>query len=268
MLYASDLRLIARNSLRGRWPLAVGTWLMAFLLDADITSLWYFGSDAATKRQWATTLENGDSPFSVFADNGKFVISNLTIGEFLNRITSSNIGTVLQPLLTVAMFILLLCVLIRFIFGGASTLGYARFNLIIVDQRDARFSDLFSQFDRIGAGFCMRFLRHLYIFLWTLLLIIPGIIASYSYAMTPYIMVQHPEYGANEAIGISKELMYGNKWRFFCLECSFIGLILSSILMLGIGFLWVLPYIEAANAAFYRDISGINRVYETISVDT
>lgn len=267
MLYASDFRLIARNSLRGRWPLAIGTGFVAFLLGADITNLWHSGNNSANESHIATTLENGSSPFSAFVENGKFVISNRSIGEFLDRITSSNISMILQPLLTTIMLVIVSCFLIRIIIGGASTLGYAKFNLTIVDRKDTQFRDLFSQFDRIGAGFCMQFLRGLYIFFWTLLLIIPGIIASYSYAMTPYVMVEHPEYGANLAIGFSKALMRGNKWRLFCLEFSFIGWTLLSILTMGIGFLWVIPYIEAANAAFYRDISRDKFVYKSIPAD-
>mgnify|MGYP000074377671 CR=1 FL=1 len=263
MLYASDFRRIARNSLRGRWPLAVGTGFVAGLLGADIANLEYHRNHI-TNENIATTLENGSSPFSAFAENGKLVISNRSIGEFLNSITSSDIGTLLQPFLITIMIMILLYLLITIVIGGASTLGYAKFNLALVDRKDARFEDLFSQFDRIGAGFCMQFLRGLYVFLWSLLLIIPGIIAAYSYAMTPYIMVEHPGYGANEAIGLSKELMRGNKWRLFCLELSFIGWGLLSTLTLGIGFLWLIPYTEAANAAFYRDVSGENLAYESI----
>ncbi len=266
MLYASDFRQIARDSLRGRWPLAVGAGFVAFLLGADIAQLWHSGGNAANDRHMATTLENGSSPFSAFVENGKFEISNRSIGEFLNRVTSSDIGTVLQPLLTAIMIVVLSYVLVRIFIGGAATLGYAKFNLAIVDRKNACLGDLLSQFDRIGAGFCMQFLRGLYVFLWTLLLVVPGIIASFSYAMTPYIMAEHPEYGANEAIGLSKELMRGNKWRFFYLEFSFIGWLLLSGLTLGIGFLWLIPYVEAANAAFYRSISGENLAYESIPV--
>ena len=105
----------------------------------------------------------------------------------------------------------------------------------------------------------MRFLINLYIFLWTLLFIIPGIIASYSYSMTHYIMAENPEYGVNEAIAASKEMMRGNRWRLFCLRFSFIGWSILCIFTLGIGYLWLNPYMEAANAAFYKEISGWNQ---------
>ena len=73
--------------------------------------------------------------------------------------------------------------------------------------------------------------------------------------MTPYIMVENPEYGALDAISYSKEMMVGNKWRLFCMQLSFIGWAILCLFTLGIGFLWLNPYTEAANAAFYRDVS-------------
>ena len=99
-------------------------------------------------------------------------------------------------------------------------------------------------------------LQAVYIFLWTLLLIIPGIMASYSYAMTGYILAEHPELTAGEAIAQSKAMMAGNRWRLFCLQFSFIGWDILCALTLGIGNLALRPYEMAAIAAFYREISG------------
>ena len=92
-------------------------------------------------------------------------------------------------------------------------------------------------------------------FLWMLLFIIPGIVAAYRYAMTSFILAENPELTAGEAINCSKELMDGNKWRLFCLNFSFIGWIILCGFTLGIGYLWLTPYEQAANAAFYRDIT-------------
>jgi len=94
-----------------------------------------------------------------------------------------------------------------------------------------------------------------FVFLWTLLLIIPGIIASYSYAMVPYLMAEFPDLSVMDALRESKRLMQGNKWRLFCMEISFIGWILLGSLAF-IGFLWVNPYMDAARAAFYMDVTG------------
>ena len=86
--------------------------------------------------------------------------------------------------------------------------------------------------------------------------IIPGIIATYSYAMTEFILAENPDLTASEAIARSKEMMSGNRWRLFCLHFSFIGWDILSSLTLGIGNMWLRPYKQAANAAFYREITG------------
>ena len=94
----------------------------------------------------------------------------------------------------------------------------------------------------------------IFVVLWSLLLVIPGIIASYSYAMAPYILYENPGMRPMAAIKASKELMRGNKWRLFCLQFSFIGWALLCALTAGIGNLWLHPYQETAQASFYRQI--------------
>ena len=100
-------------------------------------------------------------------------------------------------------------------------------------------------------------LTTLYTWLWSLLLIIPGIIKSYSYAMTPFILEDDDEeVSGNEAIEKSMRMMDGHKWELFCLDFSFIGWILLAILTLGIGCLWLYPYINTARAAFYEELKA------------
>ena len=98
--------------------------------------------------------------------------------------------------------------------------------------------------------------RGILITLWSLLLVIPGIIKSLSYAMTMYIVKDHPELTVNEAIDLSKDMMYGHKYDLFYLYISFIGWYLLSILTLGIGTFWLMPYIETAKASFYEDVKA------------
>ena len=104
------------------------------------------------------------------------------------------------------------------------------------------------------------FIRNLKIFLWSLLLIIPGIVKGYEYRMIPYLLAENPELTANEAITRSKEMMDGNKWRLFCLNFSFIGWDILAMFTFGIGNLWLNPYKEAAKAAFYREVSGTEKI--------
>ena len=92
------------------------------------------------------------------------------------------------------------------------------------------------------------------IFLWSLLLIIPGIIKSFEYAMIPFILAENPELEMSEVFRLSKMMMDGNKFRYFCLGLSFVGWILLGILTLGIGIVFLDPYITASFTLFYEDV--------------
>jgi uncharacterized membrane protein len=96
----------------------------------------------------------------------------------------------------------------------------------------------------------------LYTFLWSLLLVVPGIIKGFSYAMTPFILKDNPNMKNNEAIELSMAMMDGHKWDLFCLELSFIGWAFLCVLSLGIGYLWLIPYMYASYAAFYEDVKN------------
>ena len=100
------------------------------------------------------------------------------------------------------------------------------------------------------------FLVSLYTFLWMLLFIIPGLIKSFSYAMTPFILVDNPELSANQAIDLSRAMMKGRKFDLFWLVLSFIGWILLGILTFGVGLLWVIPYMYTSMASFYEDVKA------------
>ena len=118
--------------------------------------------------------------------------------------------------------------------------------------------DLENLFDGFRGGrytrvFCALFLVNLFTFLWALLLIIPGIMKAFSYALTPYILLDEPELTARQAITRSCEIMQGRRWKLFCLYLSFIGWGILSLLTFGIGFLWLVPYMNASVAAFYED---------------
>ena len=100
------------------------------------------------------------------------------------------------------------------------------------------------------------FLMYLFIFLWSLLLVIPGIIKMFSYSMTPYILEEHPELSANDAIDRSRAMMKGHKFDLFWLILSFIGWMILCIFTFGIGYIWLLPYMETSIAGFYEDVKA------------
>ena len=229
---AADFRRMAREALAGKWGLALGTGLVAALLGGTIAS--------------------GSASVNI---NSSAVQQRISSGE-LESFFYSDTFRLLLPLLFIIGAIAAVWSLVVLVLGGVVSLGYAKFNLNLVDGQPARFDDLFSEFHRIWPAFCLHFLMGLFTFLWTLLFIIPGILAAYSYAMAPYILAENPDMTAMEAIAASKEMMRGNRWRLFCLGISFFGWAILAALTLGIGGLWLRPYEEAAHAAFYRDLSG------------
>jgi uncharacterized membrane protein len=93
-----------------------------------------------------------------------------------------------------------------------------------------------------------------YMFLWFLLFIIPGIIKAFAYSQTYFVLKDNPGIGINAAIKKSRTLMHGYKWKFFVLQLSFIGWGILSLLTLGIGLLWLAPYMSASYAAFYNEL--------------
>ena len=99
-------------------------------------------------------------------------------------------------------------------------------------------------------------LMYVLTFLWTLLFIIPGIIKAFSYSMTPFILDEFPELSPSEAIHRSRMMMKGHKFDLFWLYLSFIGWAILAILTCGIGFLWLIPYMQTAEAAFYEEVKA------------
>ena len=97
-------------------------------------------------------------------------------------------------------------------------------------------------------------LQSVFIALWTLLFVIPGIVKSYSYAMAYYIKIDNPNMSGNDAITESRKMMNGHKMELFLLDLSFIGWISVGIATLGIGLLWVQPYMEMARIHFYEEL--------------
>lgn len=128
-------------------------------------------------------------------------------------------------------------------------------NRLLVEGDNRAVGNLFrDSFGRWGRKVWGMFLMNFFISLWSLLLIIPGFIKLYAYALTPYILIDNPELSANQAINLSQKMMKGHKFDLFFLHFSFIGWFFLSIFTFGIGLLWLLPYMMTAQAAFYQDV--------------
>jgi uncharacterized membrane protein len=110
---------------------------------------------------------------------------------------------------------------------------------------------------RYGSNVWVMFLHDLYIFGWSLLLIVPGIIKTYQYALVPYILAENEDLDKDRIFKMSKEMMDGHKMELFVLELSFIGWALLGTLSLGmVGIFWTNPYMNATMAEFYSAVKA------------
>ena len=247
MKYAADFRRIAREALRGRWGIAVIAGLIASLLGA---------------------IGSGGPELNIELNDGHFQAGLSVAGQDIISTDGMHWGLFAGMTVYILIFAILMGIVL-FVLGSVIEVGYYKFNLDLVDRRnEAEIGTMFGYFNFWKTTAAARLLQTLYIVLWSLLFIIPGIMAAYSYSMTGYILAENPDMTADEAIARSKQMMDGNRWRLFCLQISFIGWsILSSLLTFGIGDLWLTPYRQAASAVFYREISGIEVQEETIEID-
>jgi len=142
--------------------------------------------------------------------------------------------------------------LLSFFIAAPLVVGLSSIYLNIIRGFNAEVSQLFDGFKVFGVALGTYFLTTLFTFLWMLLLIVPGIIASISYSMVYFILIDNPGIGAMDAIRLSKEMMRGYKWHYFCLGFRFLGWVLLSLLTFGIALLWVGVYMQTSYAHFYE----------------
>lgn len=143
---------------------------------------------------------------------------------------------------------------VSFLIAGTLIVGLAKIFLNTYRKEVFKFESIFDFFKENYIQTLLAFiLKTIFLFLWSLL-IIPGIIKVFSYSMTDYILADNPGMEANDAITKSRELMDGHKFRLFLVMLSFIGWIILAILTLGIGFIFLAPYMNATVTAFYLDL--------------
>lgn len=142
------------------------------------------------------------------------------------------------------------------IVGGPLVMGLYIVALMVARGQDIEVGNMFDGFKTFGKSVGLYLVNNIFIFLWTLLFFVPGLIKTFAYQMSYYIIQDHPEMTITEARKESIRMMKGNKWRLFCLNLSFTGWILLSFLTCGILMLWVAPYTQTAVAAFYEDLKA------------
>lgn len=144
--------------------------------------------------------------------------------------------------------------LIGLIVTGPLTLGQAGYFLRFRNGENPPIESLFDGFKQFAPALLVQLLIMIFTFLWSLLLIVPGIIAALGYSQAFYILYDQPGLDTMEVIKQSKEMMNGHKGRLFMLLLSFLGWSLLCLLTLGIGFIWLSPYIQLTLANFYQGL--------------
>jgi uncharacterized membrane protein len=142
------------------------------------------------------------------------------------------------------------------IIAGPLILGYFLYIISVKTTDKPCIETLFDGFKDFVRSFIAGLLLIVFIFLWTLLLVIPGIIMSLAYSMTFFILTEDKEISAYDAINRSKDMMRGYKWKYFCLQLRFTGWLILCMLTLGILTFWVQPYMTMASLNFYNDIKA------------
>ena len=221
MYSASDYRGMARRALKNYWWLAVGVTLLASILG---------GTSSSFTPSFSLTI-NGDD---------------------LTQYYPEALRHALRVFLPVSGIISLA----QFVIGGSVSIGHNRFCLKLVDGEEARFEDLFSGFDIFGNAFVLNLLITLKVIAWSLLFVIPGIIAAYRYRFAYYNLCENPDMGVMEALNMSKAQTNGFKWQLFVLDLSFLGWQLLCALTLGILSIWVQPYVTQTNVGYFLQIKA------------
>ena len=138
--------------------------------------------------------------------------------------------------------------------------GYILYAMSVRKGLETPYATMFDGFLFVGKIILLSIVQYIFIFLWSLLFIIPGIIAGYRYRFALYNLCENPEMGVMEALNMSKAQTRGHKWELFVLDLSWIGWNILCTLTLGILSIWIAPYIQQTDIGYFqaiKEMSGI-----------
>lgn len=233
---AKELKQKAKDALQGNWFSAIMAALIAASFGVSGNGI------TLTFEDMLPTPESNPGEDGVTA-----LVSTITQQQGSDDMLGAVLG-----MYGAALVMVIISVLVSVLISSFVRVGYAQYNLDLIDTSSSSIKTLFSRMSQVGAAFRVYFLIFIRVFVGSLL-ILPGIVMSYSYAMSDFVLADNPGMGAKEALAESRRIMSGNRWKLFCLQLSFIGPLLLCVLTLGIGLLWFVPYQNAAIAAFYRE---------------
>lgn len=221
----------------------------------------YTSSDPEFFNDFDTDSEYGfgeDSGYNFGEDEDSFVMNNSDMAFHHHKYADSSLPAIaLLPVITLIILIIVVAIgaaaALQILIYNPLRVGISRFFLRNLNQ-PANVAEVGRGFDRnFTENFKTLFFMDLYIFGWSLLLVIPGIIKFYEYRMIPYLLADDPTMTRERAFAESRQMMDGNKWQTFVLDLSFIPWHLLAGLTLGIlDIFYVEPYIQMTYAALYE----------------
>ena len=227
MLKSKELRAKAWDSLKGKY------W-RAFLVILIIGALSSIGSGLMTCCLNMMDIVNMVDPSEMD--------STMELGAAVISVAASAIGIV--------------GMLVSLFVENAATVGMCNYFIKNTDSKPA-IADAFSGFKvRYGRNIGTLLLVGIKLVLWSLLFVIPAVIKSYEYAIIPYILADDAEISSKDAFKKARQMMKGNKWRLFKLNLSFFGWGVLCFVTLGVGTLFLMPYVNAAAAEFYVELKN------------
>lgn len=217
-----DFKQLSLQQLKGNYGNVTVALLVVMLITGAVSAIFNLPTTISTNLQGGTGLEDISAPLAILSSVGS-VIACIVASLFAYGVSKY---------------------MLNFVRSGQSDIRYI-------------FSGFSEGFNTWVRAFVLQVLMSVFIMLWSLLLVIPGIIASYRYMMAYYILADNEDMSAIDAIRASKQMMIGHKWELFVLHLSFIGWIALCIITCGIGFIFLAPYMDASIANFYEYLRGI-----------
>lgn len=249
----ADIKSYAKDFLRRHY-------LKAFIV-VLITTLLSGGASSSGSNQPPADHHQNDMFFSEQFNLPKNYDNPSFITDVASRTVNMPFSALGAGLISITAFII---VILFFTIGLVTEVGQSRFFLRGF-KGDVSIGNLFSGFNREEYFPIVKtqLVKYIYLFLWTLLLIIPGLIKAYEYRFVSYIIAEQPHLSAGEAISKSREMTRGHKMNLFVLDLSFMGWYMLGALFFGIGAFFVNPYKEATEARLYNILSEqMNLQYE------
>ncbi len=152
--------------------------------------------------------------------------------------------------------------LYTFLVTGPLNLGYITFIVSLFRRKPSSPAEVFYGFEHFFKALGLMLLMNILVMLWSLLFIIPGIIAALRYGMAFFVLADNPKMGVFQVLAESKRLMWGNKMKYFLLQISFMGWFILALLTAGVGLIWLMPYLVASQTGFYEVANGNLKAFQ------